>query len=194
MPDNLESLSDLVETRAAQHGTPQRRLWEWALTAIQDGTLGYEFSKDDFFIRTWRRDHKLHADNRADHKRNADKDLADLVRAKIRDALSFLRLFNLDPCKRWGHFRRLMISAAVFDRWLKEENRTRQFPWQKKRQAGAKSTAVMIRDFIERTYPGGVPASVTNREIANTAHNAGIVGRDRNPVNERTVRRARGGK
>jgi hypothetical protein len=185
MPDNLESLCDLVEIRASTYPMPLARLWQWVFTAIRDGKLDFGFP-DGFESEYGGPPHYVNYTR---------ENYVNFIR-ESRCVSALRAIENGDAFPPWTQFwvRRMLVSAAAFDRWLKEENRRRQFPAHKKRQAGAKSTAVIIRDFIERTYPGGVPASVTNQEIANAAHNAGIVGRGGNPVNERTVRRGRGGK
>jgi hypothetical protein len=47
MPDNLESLCDLVELRAAKYRIPLVRLWERVFAAIRDGKLDFGFP-DEF--------------------------------------------------------------------------------------------------------------------------------------------------
>jgi hypothetical protein len=188
MPDDLKNLCDLVELRAA-HREPLVRLWEKVFAAIRDRKLDFAYP-DEFEPAYGSLKHRIPLPRPWAQDRKPEIMIETLCTNALR------AIENGDAFPPWGQgwVQRMLVSAAAFDKWLKEENRRRQFPAHKKRQAGAKSTAVIIRDFIERTYPGGVPASVTNQEIANTAHNAGIVGRDGNPVNERTVRRARGGK
>ena len=46
MPDILESLCDLIETRSSQHGMTRRKLWAWTFTAMQAGDLAPQFSDD----------------------------------------------------------------------------------------------------------------------------------------------------
>jgi hypothetical protein len=106
MSDDLDSLRELVETRAVVHRIPRRRVWEWALAAILDGTLVYGLS--DFDKQTWRPDSSLY------------KDLADMVRVKIRGVLPFLK-YDWDPCAMWASLRRLRIAPAVFDEWLERQ-------------------------------------------------------------------------
>jgi hypothetical protein len=189
MPDSLESLCDVVELSATEHRIPLARLWERVFAAIRDGDLDFGFP-DEFESAYGNLKHRIPLPRPWAPDHVPESQIETLCTSALR------AIENGDAFPPWTQLwvRRMLVSAAAFDKWIKEENRKRQFPAHKKRQAGAKSTAVAISDFIERTYPGGVPASVTNQEIANTAHNAGIVGRDGNPVNERTVRRARGGK
>jgi hypothetical protein len=110
--DDLESLYDLVEARAAQHGISQRGLWKRVLTAILNGALGYEFS--DEWIKA--AEHPLSGDNKtrvAFSYEHWDKFLkGERIPGALRE-LEYSDLIGL------GWTRQLMIPAAVFDEWLK---------------------------------------------------------------------------
>jgi hypothetical protein len=163
-----ESLCDLIETRSAQHCIGRRKLWEWTLTAIRDRVLIWEFPDD------------VEPDPQMAH--------VEMVRTACIGALPAIKSGS-DPSK-WWWCRRLMISPAAFDKWLKEVLRNNKFPPRAKRSAGAKPTPrEKIKEFVDGKYPKGLPPGVTYKDVAKAAE--GTVGRI---VDVRTVSRALGGK
>jgi hypothetical protein len=163
---DTQELCDLIETRSAQHCIVRRKLWEWAFTAILDGRLTFELPND------------LMPDPQFDH--------AARLRTLIIGALPAIE-YGADPSK-WNWSRMLMISPAVFDKWLKAVLRNRQFTARPKRRAGTKSTKrEAVRNFIEKRK--SLLRGATHKEIAK--HVKDKLGVD---VSERTVRRALGRK
>src|SRR5262245_58417300 len=103
MPDNLESLCELVEIRAAEHPIPLARLWERVLAAIRDGELDFGFP-DEFEEEYGGRSPSPH--------------FAHLVQERCTNALFAIK--NGDAFDPWKQLwvRRMLVSAAAFDEWL----------------------------------------------------------------------------
>jgi hypothetical protein len=85
--------------------------------------------------------------------------------------------------------RTVMFDEMPFDKWLSNRlkvHRRRQV--QPKRRPGAKLTSrEKLASFIAEKYPSGIPAGMTNKQIAKEFHAATAIS-----VSERTVRRAQG--
>jgi hypothetical protein len=147
VPDNLESLCDLVEIRAAEHSIPIARLWERVFAVIRDGELDFRFP-DEFEAEYGGRNPSPHD-----------------VR-HIRETLCVNALFaieNGDAFPPWGQLwvRRMLVSAAAFDKTL--------FPEDQKRRPGSKSLVDPLVDFLKKTFPGGMPPGLKRKEIARLA-------------------------
>jgi hypothetical protein len=176
MSDNLESLHDLVETRAATCGIPRRYLWEWARIAIRDGVLPYsltgEWKKAATSPFLYDDASKAASDPLpSEHLPSEHDDRA--VRERARSELGD----NYDPFQSWW-WKQLMIAPAVFDEWLKG----RQSLSRPKRREGRKLTSRdAVKAHIDEHYSGELPPNVTYVQVA----------RDLG-VSERTVRRALG--
>ena len=162
MAGERENLRDLIESRAADHGVPLRKLWKWTLQAIlsdviapilpEGKSLDVPFPHGGRSL-TWR--------------------------TVIKTVLPTIDSYG-PPGHDWTGT--LMFDVAGFDMWLKSALKDRRMPVHPKRRAGAKQTRrEKVKLFIEEKYPSGIPPGVTYKQIANELG-----------VSERTVRRAYG--
>jgi hypothetical protein len=107
MPDDLESLCDLVEVRAAKHRIPLARLWKRVFAAIRDGKLDFGFP-DEFEFEYGGRNPPPHYVNH------------------IRETQCVNALFAIengdafDPWKQ-GWVQRMLVSEVAFDTTFPEE-------------------------------------------------------------------------
>jgi hypothetical protein len=163
MPDNLESLCDLVEIRAAKYRIPFAQLWERVFAAIRDGKLDFGFP-DEF---------------EAEYGgRNPPPQYVNHIRKQL-CVNALFAIENGDAFDPWKQLwvRRMLVSAAAFDKTL--------FPADQKRRTGPKSLVDALVDFLNKKFPGGVPPGRTRKDLAKMAENT--VGRI---VDQRTVSRA----
>jgi hypothetical protein len=163
MSNNREKLCDLIETRSALHCVTRLKLWRLVFAAVLDGQLEPAWSDDV----------------------PPDPNNHEMLRALI---AGVHLVISGDPAS-WPWVRRVVISPVAFDKWLKGALHDLQFPASPKRRAGAKPVLIVLKEFIDETYPKGVPPGITNKDIAEAAKER--VGKT---VSERTVRRARGHK
>jgi hypothetical protein len=162
MPDDLKSLYDLVEIRAATHRIPLARLWEQVFAAIRDGKLDFGFP-DEFELEYGGRNPPPHC---VEHIR----------KTRCVEALSAIK--NSDAFEPWKQLwvRRMLVAPETFEG---------AFPADRKRP-GAKSLVKPLARFIKSKWPEGVPPGTTREEIARQAKD--ILGR---VVSPRTVTEAR---
>ena len=164
MPTSLKGLCDLVELRAAKHRIPLVRLWERVFAAIRDGQLDFGFP-DEFESEYGGRNPPPHYVN---HIRET----------RCVNALSAIK--NGDAFDPWKELwvRRMLVSAAAFDKVL--------FRAHQKQRPGPQPLVDPLADFIKNKFPDGVPAGITNKQIAVMAKVAiGTI------VSEKTVSRAK---
>ena len=112
MPDDLQSLCDLVELRAAKDHTPLARLWERVFAAIRDGQLDFGFP-DEFKSEYGSLKHRIPLP-----RPWAPEDHVTEIETLCTSALSAIE--NGDAFPPWGQLwvRRMLVSAAAFDRAL----------------------------------------------------------------------------
>lgn len=170
MAAERENLRDLIESRAAEHGVPLRKLWKWTLRAILSDVITPIFpegkSLDVPFCHggrslTWR--------------------------TVIKTLLPTIDGYGpLDS--NWTT--QMQFDVASFDRWLTTTLETQGIPNHPKRAAGRKRRLrKRLASFIAEQYPLGVPAGITRKKIATDFNAAtGIC------ASERSVGRAVGRK
>jgi hypothetical protein len=103
MPDDLESLCDLVELQAVKDGSPLDQLWKLVFAAIRDGKL--DFAYPDEFEREY-------------GGRNPPPHLVEHIR-RTRCVNALFAIENGDAFDPWkqGWVRRMLVSRAAFDEW-----------------------------------------------------------------------------
>jgi hypothetical protein len=165
-----ERLRDLVETRSAQYGVTRRKLWAWVFKAILKGDL---------------------IANNAPPLNEKFKHGGTTLKwsGVITIQLKAIERPSADPSD-WPWTESLIFSPVTFDKWLKETLQHHKFPTHPNSIPGAKRTKRdAIKEFIDKEYPDGKPAGVTNKEIAIRVGNR--IGK---PISGRTVGRAFGRK
>jgi hypothetical protein len=150
MPDNLESLCDLVEIRAVQHCTPLAQLWKRVFAVIRDGQLGFGFP-DEF-------EREYGGRNPSPYHVKYTREILCV------SALSAIE--NCDAFPPWTQLwvRRMLVSAVAFDKAL--------FPADQKQPVGRKSVAEPVADFLRKKFPNGPPPHLLNKQIARMAEDA----------------------
>jgi hypothetical protein len=155
MPDDLESLCDLVELRAAKHHMPLVRLWKRVFAAIRDEKLDFGFP-DEFKFEYG--------------GRNPPPDYVEHIR-KNRCVNALRAIENGDAVDPWKEpwVRRMLVSVAAFDKTL--------FPADQKRRTGPKSKVDAVVGFLKRKFRDRVPPGFTHKQIAILAkdHVGGVV-------------------
>jgi hypothetical protein len=164
----IENLPNLIEDCAARDGVAARKLWSWALDAIDQGvlrpilpegqTLDTEFSHGGMPLTLRKIVLRTH---RAIERYIPSKD-------------------------EWA--KTLMFDATEFDNWLKRFFQAQSMPAHPKRPAGRKpNKRERVASFIKQKYPKGVPAGITGNAIARQ-----FEAKHKVSISERTVRRALG--
>src|SRR5258708_11546455 len=141
MPDNLESLCDLVELRATKHRKPLAWLWERVFVAIRDGKLDFGFP-DEFESEYGSLKHRIPLPR----PWAPDQKPETMIETLCTNALEAIK--NRDafpPCAQlW--VQRMLVSAAEFDKVLfpAEANSALVAAIEKRLSAGEKP-AVTVR-------------------------------------------------
>jgi hypothetical protein len=164
MPDDLESLCDLVELRAAKNHIPLALLWERVFATIRDGQLDFGFP-DEFEFEYGGRNPPPHYVNQI---------------RETRCVSALAAIENGDAFPPWTQLwvRRMLVSAAAFDKVL--------FPAHQKQRPGPEALVGPLADFIKNKFLDGVPPGITRKQIAQMAKDAiGAV------VSVKTVTRAK---
>jgi hypothetical protein len=117
---NLQSLGDLVELRAVEHRTPLARLWERVFAAIRDGKLDFGFP-DEFEPAYGSLKHRIPIPRPWEPDDVPESHIETLCKS----ALSAIK--NCDAFPPWGQLwvRRMLVSAAAFDKALFPAHQTR---------------------------------------------------------------------
>jgi hypothetical protein len=161
MPDDLESLCDLVEQRTGKYRVPLARLWERVFVAIRDGLLDFGFPDELQFEYGGR---------------NPPPHYVKHIR-EIQCVNALFAIKNGDAFEPWKQpwVRNMLVSAAAFDKIVAGQ----------KRRPGPESLVDWLVDFLEREFPEGVPP-ITNKQIVRMVEAA--IGKT---VSDRTVQRAK---
>jgi hypothetical protein len=119
LPDNLETLCHLVETRAAKHGIVRLYLWEWALIAVRDGLLPYKVSG------VWKNvnplDDAIEDDQLSSQHLPSERPPSEHEHRTVRAKAGwYLADKRDDPFQSWW-WKQLLIAPEAFDKWLKEQ-------------------------------------------------------------------------